>query len=191
MPRSTTRPRSGSARATTRNNQVKLGGAGSSVTVGDLAASTAAQTGTTFFATVDGSGTLGQGVSVASLATQASLATTNANVASNTAAIGTANTNIASLQQLTAGQTLQINSLFSGLDKAYEGVAMGLAMESPMLPPGTTFGLSGGIGYFEDSTAGTMAFSARVGENASVSAGVGLGFDSGEVGARGGFQIAW
>ena len=35
------------------------------------------------------------------------------------------------------------------------------------------------------------AFSARVAENASVSAGLGVGFDSGEVGARGGFQVAF
>jgi hypothetical protein len=30
-----------------------------------------------------------------------------------------------------------------------------------------------------------------VSENAAISAGVGVGFDSGEVGARGGFQFAW
>ena len=68
---------------------------------------------------------------------------------------------------------------------------MGLAMESPALPAGTNFGLSGGIGYYSDNAAATLAMSARVGENASVSAGLGVGFDSGEVGARGGFQIAW
>ena len=68
---------------------------------------------------------------------------------------------------------------------------MALAMESPMLPAGTSFGMSGGIGYYDDKAAGTVAFSARVGENAAVSAGVGVGFDSGEVGARGGFQVAW
>jgi hypothetical protein len=68
---------------------------------------------------------------------------------------------------------------------------MGLAMESPALPAGTNFGLSGGVGYFADRAAGTMALSARVSDNASVSAGLGVGFDSGEVGARGGFQIAW
>ena len=169
---------------TTRNNQVVLGGTGSSVTIGSLASSTAAQTGQTFFATVDGSGTLGQGVATNSLATAAALATTNANVAANTASIN-------SLQSLTAAQQTQINSLFGGLDKAYEGVAMGLAMESPSLPAGTNFGLSGGIGYYQHNAAGTMALSARVGENASVSAGLGVGFDSGEVGARGGFQVAW
>ena len=46
---------------TTRANQVVLGGTGSSVTVGDIVASTAAQTGTISFATADGSGTLDAG----------------------------------------------------------------------------------------------------------------------------------
>ena len=74
---------------------------------------------------------------------------------------------------------------------ANEGVAMALAMESPALPAGTNFALSGGVGYFQNRTATTMAFTARVGANASVGAGVGIGLNSGEVGARGGFQIAW
>ena len=175
-----------------------LGGAGSSVTVGSLASSTAAQTGTIFVATTDASGTLGQGASVASFATAAALATTNANLAATNANVttlqgqmATANNNITTLQSLTAAQGNQINALFGGLDKAYEGVAMGLAMESPALPAGTNFGLSGGIGYYQKNAAATMALSARVGDNASLSAGVGVGFDSGEVGARGGFQIAW
>jgi hypothetical protein len=60
----------GFAVTTTRANQAVLGGAGSSVTVGSLASSTAAQNGQSFFATVDGTGTLGQGVVTNSLATQ-------------------------------------------------------------------------------------------------------------------------
>ena len=39
-----------------------------------------------------------------------------------------------------------------------------------MLPAGTSFALSGGVGYFEDQGAGTMAISARIGENAAFSA---------------------
>lgn len=68
---------------------------------------------------------------------------------------------------------------------------MALAMESPALPAGTNFALSGGFGYYSDRTAGSLAFTARVGENASIGGGVGVGINSGEVGARGGFQIAW
>ena len=68
---------------------------------------------------------------------------------------------------------------------------MALAMESPMLPAGTSFGLSGGFGYFDGETAGSASVSARIGTNAALSAGVGVGLGSGEVGARGGFQVAW
>ena len=174
----------GFAATTTRANQVKLGGTGSSVTIGDLAASTAAQTGALSFTTVDASGTLGAGPLVSSFATVANVTALNTSVA-------TLNTNVASLQTLTTAQGAQINSLFKGVDKAYEGVAMALAMESPSLPAGTNFGVSGGVGYYNDKTAATAAFAARVGENASVSAGIGFGIDSGEVGARGGFQFAW
>ena len=48
-----------------------------------------------------------------------------------------------------------------------------------------------GVGYFQNRAAATAAFSARVGAMSSFSAGVGVGFDSGEIGARAGFQAAW
>ena len=47
------------------------------------------------------------------------------------------------------------------------------------------------MSYMKTTVPRRAMFAARVGTNASVSAGVGVGFDSGEVGARGGFQIAW
>ncbi|MEQ1689324.1 MAG: YadA-like family protein, partial [Sphingopyxis sp.] len=64
------------------------------------------------------------------------------------------------------------------------------SMETPSLASDATWGFSGGIGYYNHRTAGSMAFTARVSPHATISAGVGLGFDSGEVGARGGFQIS-
>jgi trimeric autotransporter adhesin len=64
-------------------------------------------------------------------------------------------------------------------------------MESPTVPTGANYAMSGGIGYYDERAAATAAFSARVGEMSSVSAGIGVGFDSGEVGARAGFQVAW
>ncbi|WP_196490575.1 YadA-like family protein, partial [Erythrobacter donghaensis] len=160
----------GNGATANRANQIKLGGTGSSVTIGDLAASTAAQSGTTSIVTTDASGTLGAGPAVSNFATNA---------------------------QVTA-LTGQVNTLFDlteinrrAINRANEGVAMALAMESPALPAGTNFALSGGVGYYEDQASLTMAITARVGENASVSAGIGTGFNSGSVGARGGFQIAW
>ena len=68
---------------------------------------------------------------------------------------------------------------------------MALSMESPALPAGANFGMSGGVGYFNHRTAGTIAFTARVGTSSSFSGGVGFGFNSGEVGARAGFQHTW
>ncbi len=53
------------------------------------------------------------------------------------------------------------------------------------------FGMAGGVGYYEDRSAATMSFIGRVGKKSFVTAGVGLGFNSGSVGARGGFQLEW
>ena len=68
---------------------------------------------------------------------------------------------------------------------------MALAMQPASLSSGSNFGLAGGFGYFENRTAGTMSFVGRVGEKSFISAGVGFGFESGTVGARGGFQVEW
>ncbi len=77
------------------------------------------------------------------------------------------------------------------LRKANEGVAMALALDTPALPSDAKFGISGGIGYYQDRTAVTTAFSARINERATFSGGIGVGLDSGEVGARGGFQFVF
>ena len=137
---------------------------------------------------------------------------TNQQVAANTTAITALQTGqggqagqIAALQAGQAAQAMQIavqgdqiQTLFDLADinrrdirRANEGVAMALAMESPHLPPGATFAVSGGVGYFQNRTAGTFAFTMRAGPTTAVSAGVGFGFNSGEVGARAGFQHAW
>ena len=154
-----------------------VGGTGSSVTLGDVAASTAAQTGALSFVTVDASGTLGRtaGPDLGGIiSAQAALAATQAT------------------------QGTQIDALFDladvnreDVDRANEGVAMALSMESPHLPSGARFAIGGGVGYYNSRTAGTASFAARIGEMSSFSAGLGVGFDSGEVGARAGFQAAW
>ena len=77
------------------------------------------------------------------------------------------------------------------IDKANEGVAMALALDSPNIPAGSTFALSGGIGGFQGKNALATAISAAIGEKATVSAGLGYGLNSGEVGYRAGFQVAF
>jgi trimeric autotransporter adhesin len=171
----------GANAATTRANQVKLGGTGASVAIGDIAASDAAQTGTEYYVTVDSNGTLGRGGQ-----TGASLVQMQQSEA------------IGGLQAQQAVTDAQVNQLFDLSNynirqtrKANEGVAMALAMESPALPAGTSFALSGGIGYYNGRSAATTAVTQRIGRNSSLSAGVGVGLNTGEVGARGGFQVAW
>ena len=168
----------GFAAATTRDNQVVLGGAGSSVTVGDIAASTAAQSGTVNIATVDASGTLGaSGLTLADLPAPGQLSALSGQV-------GALSTQVGDLFDLA-----DVNR--RGVRKAHEGVALALAMESPVLMPGANFGLAGGFGYYKDRVAGAVSFAARVSDTTAFTAGVGVGADSGEVGARAGFQMSW
>ncbi len=158
---------------------MRLGATGTSISIADIGASDAVQSGPEFFLTIDNSGTVGKG-------------------AQSSAALLEMGSQLSSLQ---AGQALiddQVVQLFNLSDinrrevqKANEGVAMALAMESPALPSGTNFALSGGVGYYNKRSAATTAISARIGQNASISGGVGVGLNSGEVGARGGFQVAW
>ncbi len=68
---------------------------------------------------------------------------------------------------------------------------MALALESPNVPAGATFALSGGIGGYQGKHALATAISAAVGEMTTVSAGFGYGLNSGEIGYRAGFQIAF
>jgi len=130
------------------------------------------------------------------------------NVTTNTTLLGQVasnTTNITALQGTVAtqgsaitalqGQTTTLFNLANvnreEIRKANEGVAMALAMESPMLPAGTRFGVAGGVGYYNNRAAATASFAARIGTNAAFTGGVGLGFNTGEVGARAGFQAAW
>jgi autotransporter adhesin len=123
-------------------------------------------------------------------------------------AAGTASTDAVNLSQLNTASAalgssisaLQTDTglLFDLADRmrgnireANEGVAMALAMDTPNVPAGARFAMSGGVGNFKGRTALAAAISAAVGERASVSAGIGYGFRSKDVGTRAGFQVAW
>lgn len=174
---------------TTDANQVTLGGTGSSVRIGDINASNGAQTGTEYVVTVDGNGTLGkQEVSLAfasaARAAVSSLAVTDAQFDALAGRVGGLEGRVDTLFDLAEHNRRDIY-------EANEGVAMALAMESPVIPAGASFALSGGVGHFKGRTSLAMAVSAAVGEMSSLSAGVGVGARSGNVGARAGFQVAW
>jgi hypothetical protein len=68
---------------------------------------------------------------------------------------------------------------------------MALALDSPNIPSGATFAFSGGIGGYQGKHALATAISAAVSETTTVSAGFGYGLNSGKVGYRAGFQVAF
>jgi hypothetical protein len=163
----------GNGATTTAANQVALGGAGSAVRVGDIAASTAAQqTSSVGLATVDANGILGRDTTIMPA------------LSSQSAAIGALQSDTTTLFDLTDGLRRDVHD-------ANEGVAMALAMDSPSIPAGANFAMSGGVGYFKSRAAFAAAISAAVGTMSSLSAGIGYGFSSKELGARAGFQVAW
>ncbi|MCW3796932.1 YadA-like family protein [Sphingomonas sp. BN140010] len=125
------------------------------------------------------------------------------NVAAGTAANDAVN--LSQLNAVSAGFSSSIASLqgdtallFDLADRnrrdireANEGVAMALALDTPSVPDGAKIAMSGGIGYFKNRTALATAISLAVSDKGLVSAGLGYGFRSKEVGARAGFQFAW
>jgi hypothetical protein len=177
----------GQSAQTTAENQVSLGGAGSSVRVGDIASSTAAQqTSSVGVATVDGNGVLGRDTALLP-----AVAALQASSTSQQSAIAAIQSGLGAQQSLLADLTGGLAEARRGIREANEGVAMALALDSPAVPPGASFSLSGGIGNFKGRTALAAAISAAVSESASVSAGLGYGFDSKDIGTNAGFQISW
>jgi autotransporter adhesin len=158
-------------------------------------------------ASADNSVALGAG-SLANQANTVSVGSAGAerrivNVTAGTAA--TDAVNVGQLNAMSSGFNSSIAALQSGSDllfdlsnrnrrdirEANEGIAMALAMETPAVPAGARFAVSGGVGYFKNKAALATAISVAVGETSAVSAGVGYGFSSKEFGARAGFQAAW
>jgi hypothetical protein len=140
---------------------------------------------------------LGQGSSTAGFANSVALGSGTVNTAANQVNVGGRTIGgLANGVLLNDAVNLgQLNSALGAQDhkigKANEGVAMALALDSPSVPAGATFAMSGGIGGYQGKHALATAISAAIGEMATVSAGFGYGLDSGEVGYRAGFQFAW
>lgn len=148
--------------------------------IGDITASTAAQDSASVgVATVDSAGVLGRDTTI-----MPAITSLQSSFSSQSSAIAALQTDSVSLFEL-------VDDVRGEVREANEGVAMALALDTPSIPPGARFAMSGGIGHFKNRTALAAAISAAVGEMSSVSAGLGYGFKSSEVGARAGFQVAW
>jgi hypothetical protein len=134
----------GAAATTTAANQVALGGSGSSVRVGDIAASTAAQSGVIGVATVDANGTLGR----------------DTTLFNNVAALQTASTAFQSALDAMGGQVTTLFDLRE-LDRRdfKKGVAAAVAMGSapfPSAPGRTSYVLNGSVFRGEPAVGGSL-----------------------------------
>ena len=130
---------------------------------GQLQASTASQSGGTNLVTTDANGTLGTSVSIDSLATS----------------------------QQFSDLRRQYNRQEDRLEEAEDGIAMALSMETPVIPSGKRYAMGFGTGYYNGSTAVSASFAGRATDSVTISAGAGVGADTGKVGARGGVTFAW
>jgi|TARA_Y100001001_G_scaffold119448_1_gene117441 hypothetical protein len=124
------------------------------------------------------------------LAKVATISVNSSLFAGNTANIATNAASIADLQGQTATLFDLADQNTRGLREANESVALA-RMESPVLMPTDSFGVSGGFGYFNERVAGSASFAARLSDSTYFTGGVGVGFSEGEIGARAGFQAAW
>jgi len=152
----------GASAVTTAANQVALGASGTSVRVGDIAASTAAQSGTISVATVDANGTLGR----------------NPALLTSVAALQTAsNGALARLDTLDG----QVGTLFDlrgrDRDDFKKGIAAATAMGQaafPSAPGRTSYVLNGATFRGEAAVGGSLMH--RFNSDAPIALGVGFSF---------------
>ena len=148
---------------TTDVNQVTLGGTGSSVRVGDIDASTAAQEGQLYSVTVDNEGTLGKGSALATGQQVASLATQMQAVAA------VSDAQFAALQADVDTLGFQLDDLD---ESTRGGIASAMALGGQMIVPDSTISVSGNVSTYrgEQGFAGSVA--ARVAPRIYVSGGI-------------------
>jgi trimeric autotransporter adhesin len=133
------------------------------------AASLAAQSGPTSFVTTDANG---------------NLAATSLNVPN----IAGLNANVAALQQ---GVAVLQENLQHGLNQAYEGTAVAIAMSGSALPDRKRFAITSNWGNFRGTNAMSFIAQARISDNLVANAAFAGGFQYGGIGTRAGLTFAW
>jgi hypothetical protein len=126
------------------------------------AASLAAQSGPTMFVTTDANGNL-----------------------------AAANFSPQSINQLSANVALLQENLQHGLNQAYEGTAVAIAMGGSWLPDNKRFAITTNWGNFRGTNAMSFIAQARLSDNIVANAAIAGGFQYGGVGTRAGLTFAW
>ena len=167
----------GNGAATTRNGQVMLGGTGTSVALGDIAASDAAQIGPEKFVTIDASGTLGVSNAASAGAVAQVQATMSQVVEVSNARFGALDDRVHLLERAMQDFDLRMEGLEGGI-----AAAMALGAAAPILGRRFTVTLAGA------SYGGAQAFAGlvtgRLGEAVYLSAGISGNTADDRLGAR-------
>jgi len=152
----------GSGAVTTQASQIMLGGSGSSVAIGDIAASTAAQTGTTAVMTVDANGTVGQDTTI-----KPAIASMQSSITSIQNTDITQNNRLTALEQETTLLSNQISGVQNALSQLKRetrfGIADAMAMAPAPMPsaPGkTTWTVN--VSEYHDSVGQAVSFAHRL-----------------------------
>jgi YadA head domain repeat (2 copies)/YadA-like membrane anchor domain len=161
----------GNGATATAANQMAFGTASNTYRMPGLtsAASLAAQSGPTYIVTTDASG---------------NLAATSLSIPD----ISSLNANVSALQQNV--RLLQEN-LQHGLNQAYEGTAIAIAMGGAALPDNKRFAVTTNWGNFRGTNAMSLVAQARISDNVVANAGFAGGFQYGGIGSRAGLTFAW
>jgi hypothetical protein len=77
------------------------------------------------------------------------------------------------------------------LDKASEGAALAVALQTPFVPLTQRFALSGGWGHFDDKNALAIAAAFRLNPNVQFEGGIGYGVSHSSVAGRAGLTVNW
>jgi hypothetical protein len=134
--------------------------------------------------------------SAASLAAQSGPATfVTTDVNGNLAATNFGPQNIAGLSASVAGLQQGFNvlqeGLQHGLNQAYEGTAVAIALSGSALPDNKRFAITTNWGNFRGTNAMSFIAQARVSDNIVANAAFAGGFQYGGIGTRGGLTFAW
>jgi trimeric autotransporter adhesin len=170
----------GTLATTTRANQLVLGGTGSSVTIGDIGASDAAQAGPEFILTVDANGTIGRqaGGQSGGQTGQSLLALQNAD------AIEDLQTGQATIDDMVAAQGRQIAALGRGLEQANGGIAAAMAMGGMMVVPDSKVSVNFNLSTYRGQQGFSGGLAARVSPKVYISGGVAGSTVKGSTGGR-------
>ena len=166
----------GNGAAATAANQMAFGTASNTYKMPGItsAASLAAQSGPVALVTADASG---------------NLAATNLNLsAPDLSNLSNLSANVTALQQNVNALRYDLQQ---GLNQAYEGTAVAIAMSGSALPDRKRFAITTNWGNFRGTNAMSVIAQARISDNLVANAAFAGGFQYGGIGTRAGLTFAW